>query len=73
MIKLQMNGDNHHLSAAIGWIGLGDWCGANEELEKIAPACWTPSGKTSPTHPALSCRKSGRNAEENGRDYRPRE
>jgi tetratricopeptide (TPR) repeat protein len=27
-----------HLSAAIGWLGLGNWQEANEELEKIAPA-----------------------------------
>jgi tetratricopeptide (TPR) repeat protein len=30
--------DSHHLQAAIGWLGLGDWREANEELEKIAPA-----------------------------------
>jgi hypothetical protein len=24
-----------HLSAAIGWVGLGDWREANDELEKI--------------------------------------
>jgi tetratricopeptide (TPR) repeat protein len=30
--------DSHYLSAAIGWLGLGDWQAANEELEKIAPA-----------------------------------
>jgi tetratricopeptide (TPR) repeat protein len=30
--------DSHHLSAAEGWLGLGDWREANEELEKIAPA-----------------------------------
>jgi tetratricopeptide (TPR) repeat protein len=29
--------DNHHLNAAIGWIGLGNYADANEELEKIAP------------------------------------
>jgi tetratricopeptide (TPR) repeat protein len=28
--------DSHHLSAAIGWLGLGNWREANEELEKIA-------------------------------------
>jgi hypothetical protein len=27
--------DTFHLSAAIGWIGLGNWREANEELEKI--------------------------------------
>src|ERR1017187_3279090 len=27
--------DSHHLSAAIGWLGLGNWREANEELEKI--------------------------------------
>ena len=30
--------NNHHLSAAIGWLELGNWQEANEELEKIAPA-----------------------------------
>jgi hypothetical protein len=30
--------DSHHLSAAIGWIELGNHLEANEELEKIAPA-----------------------------------
>jgi tetratricopeptide (TPR) repeat protein len=30
--------DNFHLSAAIGWLELGNWQEANEELEKIAPA-----------------------------------
>jgi Flp pilus assembly protein TadD len=30
--------DSHHLSAAIGWLGLGNWQEANEELDKIAPA-----------------------------------
>ncbi len=30
--------DSHHLSAAIGWLGLGNWQEAKEELEKIAPA-----------------------------------
>jgi tetratricopeptide (TPR) repeat protein len=30
--------DSHHLSAAIGWLGLGNHLEANEELEKITPA-----------------------------------
>lgn len=30
--------DIHHLRAAQGWLGLGNWREANEELEKIAPA-----------------------------------
>jgi tetratricopeptide (TPR) repeat protein len=30
--------DTFHLSAAIGWLELGDWHEANEELEKITPA-----------------------------------
>ena len=29
--------DNHHLEAAEGWIELGNWREANEELEKITP------------------------------------
>lgn len=29
--------DSHHLSAAAGWLGLGDYLEANGELEKIAP------------------------------------
>lgn len=29
--------NSHHLSAAIGWLGLGNWREANEELENIAP------------------------------------
>lgn len=31
-------GDKHHLKAAQGWLGLGDWQSANEELEEISPA-----------------------------------
>jgi predicted Zn-dependent protease len=27
--------DSHHLSAAQGWLGLGDWISANQELDKI--------------------------------------
>jgi Flp pilus assembly protein TadD len=30
--------DSHHLRAAQGWLELGDWREANEELERIAPA-----------------------------------
>ena|SRR5271157_3203916 len=37
-IKFLEPPDSHHLSAAIGWLGLGNWQEANEELEKIAPA-----------------------------------
>jgi len=29
--------DNKHLEAAEGWLGLGNWREANEDLEKIAP------------------------------------
>jgi Flp pilus assembly protein TadD len=29
--------DSHHLSAAVGWLGLGDAAEAGAELEKIAP------------------------------------
>jgi predicted Zn-dependent protease len=29
--------DTHHVSAAIGWLGLGNWMEANEELKKILP------------------------------------
>ena len=29
--------DNKHLEAAEGWLGLGNWREASEELEKIAP------------------------------------
>ncbi len=29
--------DIHHLSAAEGWLGLGDWRSANDELENINP------------------------------------
>jgi len=37
-MKLLEPPDSHHLSAAIGWLGLDNWQEANEELEKIAPA-----------------------------------
>jgi len=37
-MKLLEPPDSHHLSAAEGWLGLGSWQEANEELEKIAPA-----------------------------------
>ena len=30
--------DSHHLQAAEGWIGLGDYAAANDELEQISPA-----------------------------------
>lgn len=29
--------DSHHLQAAVGWLELGNWREANEELERIAP------------------------------------
>jgi hypothetical protein len=29
--------NQRHLAAAQGWLGLGDWLEANEELEQIAP------------------------------------
>lgn len=29
--------DQRHLDAAEGWLGLGDWLEANEELERITP------------------------------------
>ena len=29
--------DQRHLAAAQGWLGLGDWLEANEELDQIAP------------------------------------
>lgn len=30
--------DTHHLSAAVGWLELGNWQEANEEIEKITAA-----------------------------------
>jgi tetratricopeptide (TPR) repeat protein len=30
--------DTHHLSSAIGWLGLGNWREAEADLEKITPA-----------------------------------
>ena len=30
--------DQHHLRAAEGWLGLGDWRSANDELESITAA-----------------------------------
>jgi tetratricopeptide (TPR) repeat protein len=36
--------DSFHLSAAVGWLELGDWHEAEEELKKIAPAlCGHPT------------------------------
>ena len=29
--------DQHHLNAAEGWLGLGDWRSANDELESLTP------------------------------------
>ena len=29
--------DSHHVSAAVGWLGLGSWQDANDELNLIAP------------------------------------
>lgn len=29
--------DSHHVSAAVGWMELGDWRSALEDLEKVAP------------------------------------
>jgi len=37
-VKSLESPDPHHLSAAVGWLGLGDWREANVELEKITPA-----------------------------------
>lgn len=31
--------DRQHLQAAEGWLELGDWLAANEELEEIDPPC----------------------------------
>ena len=31
--------DIFHLNAAQGWLGLGDWNSANDELENIVPLC----------------------------------
>ena len=40
-----MNLDDHrHLEAARGWLGLGDWQSANDELEEITPAVRAASG-----------------------------
>jgi Flp pilus assembly protein TadD len=33
--------DVHYLSAALGWLGLGNWREANEELERISPPSQT--------------------------------
>lgn len=30
--------DSHHIEAAVGWLELGNWREANEELERISPA-----------------------------------
>ncbi len=37
MLKPLPHPDNKHLEAAEGWLGLGNWREANEELEQIAP------------------------------------
>jgi uncharacterized protein HemY len=36
MNKLELN-DKRHLEAAEGWLGLGNYLEANEELERITP------------------------------------
>jgi predicted Zn-dependent protease len=36
--------DHRHLEAARGWLGLGDWQSANDELEEITPAVRASSG-----------------------------
>jgi tetratricopeptide (TPR) repeat protein len=36
MKKLELN-DQRHLEGAQGWLGLGNWLEANEELEQITP------------------------------------
>jgi predicted Zn-dependent protease len=36
--------DTHHLNAAQGWLGLGDWASAGEELDKISSECWAHTG-----------------------------
>ena len=36
--------DSCHLDAAQGWLGLGDWASANEELDKISPEFRAHSG-----------------------------
>jgi predicted Zn-dependent protease len=36
--------DSHYLDAAHGWLGLGDWSSANQELDRIRPeVCAHPS------------------------------
>lgn len=46
--------DIHHAHAAVGWIELGDYAKANEELDKIAPhygrilTCWKSAGLFTP-------------------------
>jgi predicted Zn-dependent protease len=36
--------DSHHLDAAQGWLGLGDWASAGEELDKINRKFWAHAG-----------------------------
>jgi len=36
--------DQRHLEAARGWLGLGDWQSANDELEEITPGVRAASG-----------------------------
>ena len=36
-MKILAPPDSHHLNAAQGWLGLGDWVSANQELEQISP------------------------------------
>src|SRR4051812_13553284 len=37
-MKRLSTSDLHHLRAADGWLDLGDWKSANEELDEVAPA-----------------------------------
>jgi hypothetical protein len=37
-------GDQKHVDAAEGWIGLGNWNEANEALERVSPLKKGPAG-----------------------------
>ena len=44
MIAAMNPHDHRHLEAARGWLGLGDWQSASDELEEITPAVRATSG-----------------------------
>jgi hypothetical protein len=60
--------DSHHLSASMGWLGLGDWQEANKELDRIAPEFRRHPGVLLARHEIFSKGRQWNNADEVARE-----